>query len=313
MNTQAFRGTGVALVTPFAEDGSVDHAALTGHVERMVDGGVEFLVPCGTTGEIATLDEDERTAVVRTVVEAAEGRVPVMAGASSNDTRDAARQARRAREAGADALMSVAPYYNKPPQEGMFRHFQAVADAGELPLCLYNVPGRTASDLRPETALRLAEHPLIFAVKEASGTLEAVSTLLARRPEGFLVLSGEDELALPLLALGGDGVVSVVANEAPGPFSDLVRAALAGDDAEARRLHLRLLPLMRANFAETNPIPVKAGVALLGGPPARMRLPLVGASPETLERLRDALTRAGLLRDAATAPAIADADADATP
>lgn len=305
---ERYRGTGVALVTPFASDGSVDHAALRSHVETMLEGGVEFLVPCGTTGEIATLTLDERTAVIRTVVEAADGRAPVMAGASSNATADAEDQARAARDAGADSILTVAPYYNKPPQEGMLHHFRAVADAAELPTCIYNVPGRTASNILPETALRLAEHPAIFAVKEASGDLAQVATILAGRPEGFLVLSGDDELTLPMVALGGDGVVSVVANQAPGPFSDLVRAALRGDFEEARALHFRLLDLMRANFVETNPMPVKAGVALLGGPGARVRPPLTGVSPKTLEVVRDALVVAGLMDEAATASTAAEAD-----
>ncbi len=305
---ERYRGTGVALVTPFAADGSVDHAALKRHVETMLEGGVEFLVPCGTTGEIATLTLDERTAVIRTVVEAADGRAPVMAGASSNATADAEDQARAARDAGADSILTVAPYYNKPPQEGMIHHFRAVADAAELPTCIYNVPGRTASNILPDTALRLAEHPSIFAVKEASGDLAQVASILAGRPEGFLVLSGDDELTLPMVALGGDGVVSVVANQAPGPFSDLVRAALAGDLEEARALHFRLLRLMRANFVETNPMPVKTGVALLGGPEARVRAPLCGVSPKTLEVVRDALVTAGLLDDAATASTSASAD-----
>jgi len=310
---ERYRGTGVALVTPFGEDGAVDRGALRTHVEAMVEGGVEFLVPCGTTGEIATLTAEERTTVIRTVVEAADGRVPVMAGASSNATADAVEQARAARNAGADALLSVAPYYNKPPQEGMVRHFQAVADATELPLCLYNVPGRTASNLLPETALRLAEHPNVFAVKEASGDLGQVMTLLADRPEGFLVLSGEDDLTLPLVALGADGVISVVANEAPLAYSDLVRAALAGDLETARELHFRLLDLMRANFVETNPIPVKAAVQLLGGAEARVRSPLVPASPRTLEVLRDALVKARLLDEAATKAAETAAEPTRTP
>lgn len=305
---ERYRGTGVALVTPFGEDGGVDHDGLRRHVEMVMEGGVEFLVPCGTTGEVATQTREERVEVVRTVVEAAGGRVPVMAGVSSNATADAAAQARAAREAGADALLVVTPYYNKPPQEGMVRHFETVADAGELPVCLYNVPGRTGANLLPETALRLAEHEAIFAIKEASGDLGQVMELIAHHPDGFLVLSGEDDLTLPLVALGGDGVISVVANEAPGPFSDMVRAALAGDLESARAGHYRLLELMRVNFVQTNPIPVKAAVALLGGPDARVRAPLVPASPTTLERLRDALVEAALLEEAASATVSAGAD-----
>lgn len=309
---ERYRGTGVALVTPFDAEGEVDHAALRAHVETMVEGGVEFVVPCGTTGEIATLTVEEQGGVIRAVVETADGRVPVMAGASSNATAEAVDQARIARDAGADAILSVAPYYNKPPQEGMYRHFRAVAEATDLPVCLYNVPGRTASNLLPETVLRLAEHANVFAVKEASGNMGQVMELLQHRPEGFLVLSGEDDLAFPMVALGGDGVVSVVANEAPGPFSDMIRAALAGKVMEARALHFRLLDLMRANFVETNPIPVKAAVALLGGPEGRVRSPLVPASPRTLEILQDALVVAGLLEAAATASTATAAPASST-
>lgn len=291
------RGTGVALVTAFKEDGSLDLDAYARHAERTIDAGVEVLVPCGTTGESVTMSPAEQLEVVRTAVQVARGRAKVMAGAGTNDTREAVALARGARDAGADAVLSVSPYYNKPPQEGLYRHFRAVAEAAEIPIFLYNVPGRTSVNLLPETTLRLAETGNVAGIKEASGSLEQVATILARRPEGFLVLSGDDELSVPMLALGADGLVSVAANEAPREVSDMVRLGLDGDFQRARELHFRLLPLMRANFAETNPVPVKKGVEMLGGPKARYRLPLVPPSAQTEDRLRDALQHAGLLGD----------------
>jgi 4-hydroxy-tetrahydrodipicolinate synthase len=296
-STERFRGTGVALVTPFAEDGGLDLEAHADHVERMVSGGVEVLVPCGTTGESVTMSREEQRRVIETTVQAASGRVPVMAGAGTNDTREAASLAVAAREAGADAILSVCPYYNKPPQEGLYRHFAAVAEAAEIPVFLYNVPGRTSVNLTADTTLRLAEIPNVAGIKEASGDLEQVASILARRPEGFLVLSGDDELTLPMLALGADGLVSVAANEAPRDVSDMVRLGLDGDFARARLLHFQLLDLMRANFAETNPVPVKKGVELLGGPPARYRPPLTKPTEATESRLVRALVRARLLED----------------
>jgi 4-hydroxy-tetrahydrodipicolinate synthase len=290
-----FRGTTVALVTPFRENGAVDLDAFAAHVDRMVTGGVDTISPCGTTGESVTLTFSEQAAVIQAAVRAAGGRASVMAGAGTNDTKDAVALAKAAVKAGADAILSVAPYYNKPPQEGLYRHFRAVAEAAEIPLFLYNVPGRTSCNLLPETAFRLAEIPNIVGIKEASGSIEQVSTLLAGRPEGFLVLSGDDELTLPMLALGADGLVSVAANEAPGPISRMVSAGLSGDFVTARALHFQLLDLMRANFAETNPIPVKTAVEILGGAPARFRSPLVPMGDATRARLVRALESAGLL------------------
>lgn len=299
---QGFAGTGVALVTPFTADGAVDHEALAAHVDLVLRGGVDVLVPCGTTGESATLSPLEQEAVVRTTVAAAGDRAPVLAGAGGNDTAEVVRRARAARAAGADGVLSVVPYYNKPPQEGLRRHFETVVEEGGLPVVLYDVPSRTACSLAPETVLRLAEHPGVVGIKEASGDLTRVSTLVRHRPEGFLVLSGDDELTLPLIALGGDGVISVVANVAPLLFSSLVCAARLDDLETARALHSRLLDLMRAHFHETNPIGVKTAVELLGGAPARLRLPLVAASAATRALLIDALATAGLgTRDGAEA------------
>jgi 4-hydroxy-tetrahydrodipicolinate synthase len=295
---ERFKGTGVALVTAFREDGSLDLDAYARHVERMVNGGVEVLVPCGTTGESVTMTPREQALVIATAVQAAAQRALVMAGAGTNDTREAMALAEAARDAGADAILSVCPYYNKPPQQGLYRHFEAVAAAAEIPLFLYNVPGRTSVNLLPDTTLRLAEIPNVAGIKEASGNLEQVASILARRPDDFLVLSGDDELTLPMLALGADGLVSVVANEAPRDISDMVRLGLDGDFSRARMLHFQLLDLMRANFAETNPVPVKKGVELLGGATARYRAPLLPPSEATEMRLVRALTRARLLTDA---------------
>jgi 4-hydroxy-tetrahydrodipicolinate synthase len=292
---ERFRGVGVALVTPMKKDGAVDLEAFARHVDGMVEGGVDYLVPCGTTGESATLTSREQEHVIAAAVEAADGRVPVVAGAGANATAEAVARSVAARKAGADAVLSVAPYYNKPPQEGLYRHFKAVAEAAEIPVVLYNVPGRTSSNILPDTVLRLAEIPNVVGIKEASGSLPQVTDILAHRPEGFLVLSGDDEITLPLLALGADGLISVVANEAPAATTALVHAGLDGEMAGARRIHMRLLDLMRCNFMETNPIPVKTAVELLGGPEAHFRLPLVPMTPEGRKKLERALASAGLL------------------
>jgi len=291
-----FRGVGVALVTPMRSDGSVDEDALRTHVEAQVKGGLDFLVPCGTTGESATLTPAEQAAIIRTVVDAADGRVPVMAGAGGNDTARVVDLALAAVEAGADALLSVSPAYNKPTHEGLLAHYGAIAEEVEVGICLYNVPGRTASNMSPEVVRELARIPNVVAVKEASGDLEQVMTLLRERPEGFTVLSGDDSLTLPMVAAGGDGVISVVANQAPTEFSGMVHAALEGDFDRARELHYRLLPLMRANFVETNPIPVKTGLAMMGRMEENFRLPLSPmTSTEHRGILRRGLQAAGLV------------------
>lgn len=285
----------MALVTPFREDGSVDVDALRQHVDFQIDGGVAVMVPCGTTGESATLSAEEQALVIRETVAAARGRALVMGGAGGSDTADVCRRARAAREAGADAILSVSPAYNKPSQRGLIEHYRTVAGAVDCPLFIYNVPGRTASNVRPETVLALSAVENIAGVKEASGDMDQVMTLIRERPDGFLVLSGEDNLTFPLIAAGADGVISVVANEAPSLMSRMVRAAMEGRYDEARTLHYRLLPLMRANFVETNPGPVKAALALMGRMEARYRLPLVPLGPESEPILRSALVEAGLL------------------
>ena len=295
MDADRFRGVGVALVTPFRDDGSVDADALRRHVDFQIDGGVGVLVPCGTTGESATLSADEQALVVREAVGAADGRVPVLAGAGGSDTADVARRARAAREAGADGILSVSPSYNKPSQRGLIEHYRTVAGAVDCPVVVYNVPGRTSSNVLPETLLALAEVDNIVGVKEASGNVNQIMTIVRDRPDGFLVLSGDDSLAMPVIAAGADGVISVVANEAPNLMSRMVGAALRGDFDEARTLHYRLLPLMQANFLETNPVPVKAALAMMGRMEARYRLPLVHLDAENEPGLRHALAQAGLL------------------
>jgi 4-hydroxy-tetrahydrodipicolinate synthase len=288
------QGCGTAIVTPFTESGGVDFAALRALVDWQIAEGIDFLVPCGSTGEAQTLDESERERVVASVVETAAGRVPVMAGATSNDTARAAAETRRMCRLGVDYILSATPYYNKPTQEGLYRHFAAVADASEKPVCLYNVPGRTAVNLKPAIALRLAEHPNVLGIKEASGDLKQVMEILRERPPGFSVLSGDDWITLPLVAAGGDGLISVTSNEVPAAMTALVHLALSGDGDSARKYHYRLLPLMDANFLETNPAPVKAALALMGRIKNVLRLPLVPVSEATCAAVREALQAVGL-------------------
>jgi 4-hydroxy-tetrahydrodipicolinate synthase len=295
MELSRFRGTGTALVTPFGRDGSIDRERFAEHVEAQIAGGVEFLVPCGTTGEGATMTAEEQREVIALTVEAARGRAAVMAGAGGNKTDEVVSRARAAEEAGADAILSVSPYYNKPTPAGLYGHYRAIAEAVGIPVFVYNVPGRTGSNVSAGTLLRLAEIENIAGVKEASGDLEQMMTIIAGRPAGFVVLSGDDALTLPLLAAGGDGVISVVANEAPALMSGLARAALAGDMAEARELHYKLLPLMQANFIESNPIPVKTALELMGRGAAHFRLPLAPLERNNIGTLKAALERAGLL------------------
>ncbi len=284
-----FRGCGTALVTPFTDRSEVDVPSLRALVEWQMAEGIDLLVPCGSTGEAQTLADGERELVVRTVVEAAAGRVPVMAGATSNDTARAVEEARRMCRAGADYILTATPYYNRPTQEGLYRHFMAVADASARPVCLYNVPGRTAINLTAEVALRLAEHTNVMGIKEASGDLRQIMDILSGRPAGFAVLSGDDWLALPIIAMGGDGLISVTSNEVPGPMAELVRLALAQDLDRARECHNTLLPLMDANFIETNPVPVKAALNLMGRISDVLRLPLLPALPATRAALSAAL------------------------
>jgi 4-hydroxy-tetrahydrodipicolinate synthase len=291
----SFRGAGTALVTPFTAEGAVDEAAMRRLVKRQVEGGIDFLVPCGTTGETPTLSPAEQERVVALTLEEAAGRVPVLAGAGSNDTHKACEQARAMAGLGVSGVLSVGPYYNKPTSEGFFRHFSAVADASPVPVVVYNVPGRTGSNIDARTLLRIATHSNVAAVKEASGSLGQIMEILRDRPQGFGVLSGDDAFTLALLAHGGDGVISVVSNQVPREMHDLAAAGLRGDFAEARRIHHRLLELMNLNFVESSPIPVKASLALLGLCGETFRLPLCPPRETTREALRVALRELGLL------------------
>ena len=295
--TPLFRGTGTALVTPFTSTGAVDEKALRRLVEAQLAGGVEALLPIGTTGEGATLEDDEQERVVAIVAEAAAGRVPVIAGAGSNSTARAIALSRKMLAAGADAVLSVGPYYNKPTQEGYFRHYAAIASAIDAPIVVYNVPGRTASNLEAATTLRMAEKiPSVAGIKEASGSFAQIMEILRGRPKGFCVWLGDDAYTLPLAALGADGIVSVVSNEAPKDFSAMVRFALRGDFGRAVKLHNKLLDLMNFNFVESNPIPVKAALGMMGMVGEHYRLPLVPLSEKHRPRLRAILKEAGLLR-----------------
>jgi 4-hydroxy-tetrahydrodipicolinate synthase len=283
------------LVTPFTGDGQIDYDALRAHVDFQVGNGVNVLVPVGTTGEGVTMSVQEQQDVIRATVEAAAGKVPVMAGAGSNRTELAIELALNAKAAGADAVLSVGPFYNKPTQEGFYQHFRSVALEAEIPVFVYNVPGRTGSNIHPETILRLAKVDYVWGVKEASGDLDQAMTLIREGPQDFVVLSGEDSLALATTALGGDGVISVAANEAPDQMAALIEAGIAGDFDTGRELHYRLLPLMRVNFIETNPIPVKTALEMMGRMSANFRLPLTPISDDNRGPLSAALREAGVL------------------
>jgi 4-hydroxy-tetrahydrodipicolinate synthase len=288
-----------AIVTPFRPDGAIDLDALERLVAWQIASGIHGLVPCGTTGEGATLRAEEHALVIETTVRVAAGRVPVLAGCGTNDTRTTIAGAERAAEAGADGLLVVTPYYNKPNRSGMLAHFGAIAAAVDLPIVAYNVPGRTGQNLGVEQTLALSELPGLAGVKEAAGDLEQMAAIVAGRPEGFAVLTGDDALALPAMSLGADGVISVVSNEAPRLVSEMTRAALGGDFASARLIHYRLRPLMHANFVESNPVPVKTALALLGRCGETVRPPLGPADGTTRRLIGDALRQAGLFEGAA--------------
>jgi 4-hydroxy-tetrahydrodipicolinate synthase len=289
-----FTGCGTALVTPFRRDLSLDEEAVRRLVRRQIDGGISFLVPCGTTGESPTLSHAEQRRVVQIAVEEARGKVPVLAGAGGNNTAHVIEMAREFKEIGANGILSVSPYYNKPTQEGLYQHFKAIASAVSLPIILYNIPGRTGVNIEPATVKRLAEIDNIIGVKEASGNISQMATVLDMVPEKFLVLSGDDGITLALMALGGRGLISVVANEIPGEMTKMVQLALANDFAAARAIQRRFFPLMETNFVETNPTPVKAGMALMGLCEPVCRLPLVPVKPENLAKIRSVLESLGL-------------------
>jgi 4-hydroxy-tetrahydrodipicolinate synthase len=292
--TDYLRGCGTALATPFAADGAVDESALRSFVEWQLSEGVHFVVPCGSTGEAATMSVDEHERVVAITVEQVAGRVPVVAGAGSNDTKKAIALTRAIKRLGATHALHVSPMYNKPPQRGIVAHFRAIAEAVSLPIVVYNVPGRTASNIEASTTLQLAQVPGIVAVKEASGNLGQIGDILRDRPTGFSVLSGDDAITLPVMALGGDGVISVISNATPALMSKLVDACAAGDMEGARALHRRLTPWMRAAFIESNPIPVKAALAMMGRMQNVLRLPLVPMADAHTVAVREALSAAGV-------------------
>jgi 4-hydroxy-tetrahydrodipicolinate synthase len=290
-----FTGTGTALVTPFRRDGSLDESRLRALVRRQIEAGIDFLVPCGTTGENPTLSATEHLRVVEITLEVAKGKVPVLAGAGGYNTAEVISRARELEALGVNGILSVTPYYNKPTQEGLFQHFKAIAAAIALPIILYSVQGRTGVNIEPSTVQRLAHIPNIAGIKEASGNVGQMAAILNCVPEDFLVLSGDDALTLPLLALGGRGVISVVSNEIPVAMANMVRLALAGDFESARRLHRRYHPLMEINFVESNPIPVKAALAEMGLLEPVWRLPLVPPKMESLVRIRAVLESLALV------------------
>jgi 4-hydroxy-tetrahydrodipicolinate synthase len=295
-NLSMLRGCGTALVTPFKRDLSIDEEALRGLVDFQITDSIDFLVPCGTTGESATLDDDEQRRVIQIVVEQARGRVPVIAGAGGNHTAHVIKLARECERLGVDGLLSVSPYYNKPMQEGLYQHFKAIAEATSLPIIVYNVPPRTNVNILPETIARLADIPNIIGVKEASGDISQVAEIITLVSPEFKVLSGDDSMTLPLIAVGGVGLISVAANEAPGKMTALTRACLTNNWDEARRLNRELFALMKANFLETSPGPVKAALAMMGKIKEVYRLPMVPVKPETKEKLRKVLVDLKLIK-----------------
>src|SRR5438105_11731492 len=303
MKLDWMRGCATALVTPFKSDGAIDEECMRVLIDRQIDGGVRLLVPCGTTGESATMTEEEDARVIALTIEVARDRAKVIAGAGSNSTASAIEYSKRARDAGADAVLQVAPWYNKPTQEGLYAHFRAIAEAiPDLPIMLYNVPGRTSSNIAAQTVLRLARDcENIVAIKEASGNLTQIMEILRERPKNFCVLSGDDAVTLPLIALGGKGIVSVASNEIPDLMSRMTELALAGNWSEARALHYRLLPLMEINFIESSPGPVKAAMAMMGLLEENFRLPLVPITEKSRVRIREVIGELGLLESAQVA------------
>ena len=288
-------GCGTALATPFTQGGSIDERAMRGLVDWQLDEGIDFLVPCGSTGEAATMTAAEHRRVVEITVEQVKGRVPVVAGAGSNDTAKAIETSRVMRETGVTHLLHVSPMYNKPPQRGIVAHFTAIAEAVDLPIVVYNVPGRTGSNIDAATTLEMAKHPRLVSVKEASGNLAQITDCIRGKPAGFTVLSGDDELTLPILALGGDGLISVVSNVVPRLMTELVRMGRTGKMEDAQQLHMRLLPWMRAAFIESNPLPVKAALAMMGKCENVLRAPLVPLADSKSSVVRDALRAVGAL------------------
>lgn len=295
---RGFTGCGTALVTPFKKDLSFDEETMRRLVRRQIAAGINFLVPCGTTGESPTLSHEEHLRVVAVTIEEAKGKVPVLAGAGGYDTHHVIEMARAAEQLGADGILSVTPYYNKPTQEGLYHHFKAIASATSLPIILYNVPPRTNVNIDPPTVRRLSEIENIVGVKEASGSISQITQVFQQVPEDFLVLSGDDALTLPLAAMGGRGIISVASNEIPAEMTQLAQLCLAGNFAEARAMHRKWLPLMEINFIETNPTPVKAAMAEMGLLEPVFRLPLVPPRTENLAKIRSVLESLAILERA---------------
>ena len=293
-----FTGVGTALVSPFTRGGSLDEAAVRRLGRRQIEAGVHFLCPCGTTGESPTLTDAEKVRTVEILVEEAKGRVPILAGAGGYDTKEVLRLADEMKKAGASGLLSVTPYYNKPSQEGLYQHYRAIAEHTSLPIVVYNVPGRTGVNVEVGTLVRLAELPNIVGVKEASGNVTQMCEICRAVPPDFLVLSGDDALTLPLMAVGGRGIISVAGNEIPSEMVQMVEAAERNDVAAARQIHARIVPLLLANFIEANPIPVKAAMAAMGLLEDVYRLPMVPAQKASLEKLQTVLRELGLLKGA---------------
>ncbi len=293
-----FTGVGTALVTPFTKSGDLDEKAVRRLGRRQIDAGIHFLVPCGTTGESPTLTSAERTRIVEILVDEAAGRVPVLAGAGGYNTREVIHDAEEMHRAGASGLLSVTPYYNRPTQEGLFQHYRAIAESTPLPIVVYNVPGRTGSNVEPATLARLAELSNIIGVKEASGNVTQMCDVCHLVPEDFLVLSGDDVLTLPLMAVGGRGLISVASNEIPGEMVAMVEAAGRNDFSAARAIHARIFPLMQVNFVETNPVPVKAAMAAMGLLEEVYRLPMCAPKPESRDKILKVLKKLDLLKAA---------------
>src|SRR5271170_6620997 len=299
------RGCGTALVTPFSQDGAIDENALRNLVAWQVESGIDFLIPCGTTGETPTLTHDEWLRVIDVTIEVVAGRVPIVAGATSNSTQDAVAKAKEvSSRSGVNFILTASPYYNKPTQEGQYRHFHAIADVVDKPIILYNVPGRTGTNIEPATLARLAEVPHIIGVKEASGNMGQIADVCNAVPESFLVFSGDDAITLPVIALGGVGIISVASNEIPREMAEMTRAALNNDWPTARRIHRKYLPLMQGNFIESSPLPVKAVLAMMGKIEEVYRLPLLPMRRDTRSKLQKIAADAGLItRPAAHEPA----------
>lgn len=293
-----FTGVGTALVTPFTKTGALDEAGVRRLGRRQIDAGVHFLCPCGTTGESPTLTDAERTRIVEILVDEAKGAVPILVGAGGNNTAEIIHQADAMRRVGANGLLSVTPYYNKPTQEGLYQHYRAIAESTPLPIIVYNVPGRTGVNVDVATLARLAQIPNIIGVKEASGNVTQMCEICRALPTDFIVLSGDDALTLPLMAVGGRGVISVASNEIPSEMTELVEAAERGDFAAARAIHARILPLMLGNFMESNPIPVKAAMAAMGLLDEHYRLPMCSPKADSRQKIANVLKDLGLLKAA---------------